>query len=136
MRDTGLKQKKAEALYSVFKKGLDEGRFDSLFKAGRWCAQHPAPRYFISAKRASVLIGRLLNNDILAEQHPSTRRMALELFKEYKRFMAENPGNTQPRMWIMEYLIEQPAPEFFLTPDAARKMLNKEIKRRRRMRRW
>lgn len=135
MRDTGIQRKKAEALYTVYRKGLDQGLFDSYYKAGHWCASHPAPRYFISAKRASILIGRLQADDILAELHPSLRRKALDLWDAYKRYLADHPDQSLSRERILEMLVEQPAPEFYLTAEAARKILRHEIRRRRQARR-
>lgn len=135
MRDTGLQRKKAGALYSVYREGLEKGLFDSYYKAGYWCANHPAPCYFISAKRASILIGRLQAGDILEELHPSQRRKALDLWAAYNRYVVDHPGNPLSRERILEVLVDEPAPEFYLTAEAARKILRYEIRRRKQARR-
>ena len=136
MRDTGLNRKKAEALYAVYRRGLDKGCFDSMFGAGKWCARQPAPCFFISAKRASLLVGRILAGAPLGDLNASNRRMAWQLHNDYRRFLKEHPGTTLSRERIMELLVDSPAPEFYISTDGARKMLSMEIKRRRRMRGW
>ena len=136
VKDTGLKRKKAEALYAVYRRGLDESRFDSLFGAGKWCARQPAPSFFISAKRASLLVGRILANVSLIDLNASQRRMVWQLYEDYRQYLADHPGTTLSRERIMEILVDRPAPEFYLSTDGARKMLAMEIKRRRRLKGW
>ena len=136
MRDTGLKQKKAEALYAVYKRGLDEGRFDSLFAAGRWCARQPAPCFYISSKRASLLLGKVFAGEQLTDINASQRRMVRQLVNDYQRFLDEHPGTTLSRERILELLVDEPAPEFYMTGDAARRVLREQIKKARKKRRW
>ena len=136
MRDTGLKQKKAEALYAVYKKGLDEGRFDSLYAAGRWCARQPAPCFYISAKRASLLLGRVFAGETLTDINASQRRMVARLLEDSERYRAEHPGCTLSRERILELLVDEPAPEFYMTGDAARRVLREQIKKARKRKRW
>ena len=136
MRDTGLKKQKAEALFRIYKKGLEEGRFDSLYAAGQWCARQPAPCYYISAKRASLLLGRIFAGVSLIDCNSSQRRMVWQLYRNYLRYLKEHPGNTLSRERVLELLVDEPAPEFYITGDAARKILREEIKKARKQRRW
>lgn len=136
MRDTELKRKKAEALYSVYKRGLEEGRFDSLFGAGRFCATHPAPCFFISARQASLLLGRIQSKVSLIGLNESQRKMAWQLWFNYQRYLREHPETTLSRERILETLVEEPAPEFFITGDAARRIIRQERTRVRRKLGW
>ena len=136
MKDTGLRQKRAEALYAVYRRGLEEGRFDSLFAAGKWCARQPAPCFYISSKRASLLIGRICAGDRLEDLHRSKRRMAMRLFMDYKQFLSTHPGTPLSRERILEILVDEPAPEFYITGEMARKILREQIKKARKRKRW
>lgn len=136
MRDNGLKRQKAEALFRVYKRGLEEGRFDSLYAAGSWCARQPAPCFFISAKRASLLLGRIFAGVSLIDCNASQRRMIRQLHDNYLQYLREHPGCTLSRERILELLVDEPAPEFYMTGDAARKTLREEIKKARKRRRW
>lgn len=136
MKDTELKRRKAGALYTVYKQGLQEGRFDSLFGAGRYCAHQPAPCFFVSPKQASLLVGRIKSYTSLINLHSSQRRMAWRLYYDYVRYREENANDTLSRERVMEILVDQPAPEFYITGDAARRMLRGEIMRTRRAMGW
>jgi len=136
MRDTELKRKKAEALYSVYKQGLQQGRFASLYDAGRRIAREPAPCFFISPKRASLLIGRIAAKYSLINLNDSQRMMAWRLWFNYKEFLAANPDTGLSRERIMEILVDEPAPEFYISTDGARRLLFGQIKKARREHGW
>lgn len=136
MRDTGLKRKKAEALYAVYKRGLVDGRFNSLFAAGQWCARQPAPCFYISAKRASLLLGQIFAGVSLIKVNASQRRMVWELHDRYQRYLKEHPDNTLSRERVLEILVDEPAPEFYITGDAARKIIREQVKLARKRNRW
>ena len=136
MKDTELNRKKAEALYSVYLKGLEEGRFDSLFGAGRYCAMQPAPCFFISARQASLLVGRIFSNVSLIDLNASQRRMVRQLHHNYLEYLQAHPDNTLSRERVMEILVDQPAPEFYISGDGARRKLREQIKKARRLAGW
>ncbi len=136
MRDTELKRRKADALYAVYKKGLQEGRFASLYDAGRCVSQSPAPCFFISAKRASLLIGRINARISLINLNESQRRMAWRLWFNYRHYLDTHPGNTLSRERIMELLVDEPAPEFYISTDGARRLLKERIENTRREKGW
>lgn len=136
MRDTELKRKKADALYSVYKKGLQEGRFSSLYDAGRSISRSPAPCYFISAKRASLLIGRISARISLIGLNDSQRRMAWQLWHKYQEYLAAHPDNTLSRERILEMLVDEPAPEFYISTDGARRLLCEQIRKTRKKMGW
>lgn len=127
MRDTKLKQRKRRDLYSLYKKGLEEGQFTSMREAGAWLVRQPAPCFYISPEEACKLIGRILGNRSLIDVNSSTRRMVWELYRRYKDYLYRNPKTKKSRISIMNELVEQPAPEFYMTSDAVRRTLRNEI---------
>lgn len=136
MRDTELKRKKAEALYTTYKKGLEEGRFNSLFGAGIYCAIQPAPCFYISARQASLLIGRIESGDLLFGLSESQRRQIGQLWHNYRAYLREHPSCALPREQILEILVDEPAPEFYISAEGVRKILRAEIKKSRRKYGW
>lgn len=136
MRDTELKRKKARALYSVYKKGLEEGRFDSLLGAGRYCALQPAPCFFISAKQASLMLGRIAAKVSLINLNSSQRRMIWQLWRNYQDYLQVHPDNTLSRERVLELLVDEPAPEFYISGEGARKIIWQEIRKVRRAKGW
>ena len=107
-----------------------------MYAAGAWCSRQPAPCFFVSAKRASLLVGRVLAGASIAGLSASQRRMVERLHGDYLRYLDEHPGTALSRERIMEILVDSPAPEFYIGTDGARKMLFEERKRRRRLRGW
>ena len=130
MRDTRLKQMKRQALYAVYRNGLTEGRFNSMRDAGVWICTQPAPCFFVSPEFASQLVGRFLSNQSLVDLNPSTRRMARRLYMDYQEYMRYHPNNKRSRVEIMNELVDRPAPEFYMTPDAIRRALREEMNSR------
>lgn len=127
MKDTELREARDRAVYQVYLKGLEEGRFSSLRNAAGYICRQPAPRFFIDSRTASLLVGRIPAKISLMDLKPAGRRRVWQLYRNYQRFMDENPKCTLPRERIIEILVEEPAPEFYLTPVSIRHILQREI---------
>jgi len=127
MRDNKLKLRKRRDLYTLYKKGLEEGRFSSMRDAGRYICRQPAPCFYVSPEFASQLIGRIMANRSLADMNSSMRRMAARLYSDYKDYLLKHPDTKKSRVSIMNELVEMPAPEFYMTGDAVRRSLREEI---------
>ena len=136
MKDTEINKRKADALYSVYKQGLEEGRFVSLSDASRKIATYPAPCFFVSARQASLLVGRIISYVSLINLNKSGRRLAWCLYYRHKQYLAENPDTKLSRERIMELIVEEEAPEFYISPDGVRRILGKKIKSVRRNLGW
>lgn len=128
MKDTELSLSQKRALYSTYIKGLEEGLFTSLRNAAEIVTKQPAPCFFISPKRASILVGMIQGGVSLVNLGHNTRRMAWQLFHNYKDYRREHPDCNLSRERILEILIDQPAPEFYLSPTAVRHILASAIK--------
>lgn len=126
MKNTDLKKARDKALYAAYKKGLGEGKFATMRDAAKYVCKQPAPRFYIEAEKASILIGRILANVSLINMNSCSRRMAWQLFRSYKAYLAEHPGTKLSRERIMEEIVSEPAPEFYLEPQRTRKILYKE----------
>lgn len=136
MKDTRLWQRKREALYALYVKGLDEGRFSSMRNAGIYLSKHPAPCFFISPERASLLVGRVLSGKPIDDLHVSQQRMVRRLCSDYKEYLSAHPGTKMSRVSIMNILVDRPAPEFYMTGGAVRRALRDEIRKARRKMGW
>ena len=53
--------------------------------------------------------------------------MAWRLYRDYKAYLLKHPGTKKSRVSIMNELVDQPAPEFYMTSEAIRRMLREEI---------
>lgn len=129
MKDTELKRQRDRALYSVYVEGLEQGRFASMREAGRYASKHRAPRFFIEAEKASILVGRIMARVSLINLNSNSRSLVWELYRRYKEYLALHPGCKLSRERVLEEIVMQEAPEFYLEPQRARKILQKEIKK-------
>ena len=129
MRDTELKRQRDKALYSVYVAGLELGHFASMREAGRYASKHPAPRFFIEAEKASILVGRIMAKVSLIDLNSNSRRRVWQLYRRYQQYLLSNPDCKLSRERILEEIVNEPAPEFYLEPQQARKILQREIKR-------
>lgn len=129
MKDNELRIMRNKALYDTYKKGLEEGRFASMRDAGRYVCRQPAPRFYISSDVASDIIGKIIRRESLINFNSCYRRRAWRLYDDYCRFLQEHPDCKLSRGRIMEIIVEQPAPEFYIEPQHTRKILQKENKK-------
>lgn len=131
MRCTELKRQRDKAIYECYKRGLEDGRFSSLFSAARYIMKQPAPRFYIEGRTASLLVGKLLSGESIKDVHPSTMRLACRLRDDYVKYLSEHQETVMPREWILEQLVERPAPEFYLGWRSILYVLERELKKAR-----
>jgi len=129
MKDTELKKQRDRALYAVYVNGLEQGRFASMREAGRYACKQPAPRFFIEAEKASILVGRIMAKVSLIDLNSNSRRRVWQLYFRYRHYLSEHPGCKLSRERVLEEIVMEPAPEFYLEPQQARKILQREIKK-------
>lgn len=133
MRDTELKRMRDSALYRVFVRGLEEGRFRTLREAAEYCRRQPAPEFFISAREASLHIGKIISGVSLINLNDWSRRKVWDLYGMYTTWLLEHPGTVLTRERILEELVCLPAPHFYLGVEMALKILKREGKKRRKL---
>ena len=55
--------------------------------------------------------------------------MVWQLWHNYKAYLIAHPDNSLSRERILEILVDEPAPEFYITAAGARRIIWEEIKR-------
>ena len=131
MKDTELKQIRDRDLYDVFIKGLEEGRFESMRDAADFVRKQPAKQYYISSREASLHIGRIESRVSLIGLNPLSRRKIWQLYDNYIEYLQQHPDTELSRERILELLVEEPAPEFYLGAEMTRKILQQQRSKRR-----
>lgn len=136
MRDTELKQQMGRCLYETYKAARQERSFSSLRDAAAFVCRQGARCWFISAEEANVRIGMILQRRSLLDLGQEKRRKIWAIYERFREYMSLHPGTDEPRLYILERIVDSPAPEFFLSPERTRKILSAERFRERRERRW
>lgn len=132
MLDLELKNLRSRDLYAVYKKGLREGRFSSIRDAAEYARLQPAPRFYISAKVAREQLGKITQCVSLINITPIARERAWEIRDRYeeKARKGETAGRSQEA--VLEEILESEAPQFYISAETARKILQEENRKIRR----
>lgn len=138
MKDAELYNERAEALYSVYKKGLEGGRFASMREASRFVSKQPAPSFFISARQAAFFIKKIIAGISLIHLSSKQRDKIWCLYDCYTQWVSDHKdkASTLTCERIMEELVDQPAPEFYMSSEAVRRILQKKTREARRAFGW
>ncbi len=85
----------------------------------------PSKRFWVSERRATVVVSRMLRGESLHGMRPNTRLMYNEICRRVIAAQAQAGFAAAPLTEIVSTIIEQPAPCFYLTPQSARVILSR-----------
>ncbi len=83
----------------------------------------PASRFWVSERNAATVMGRMLSGDKLEKMRPTKREMFREIFRRFKIMREYYPGETILRLTTR--VCRQSAPKFYLRPETARDIIQK-----------
>ena len=87
----------------------------------------PAKRFYISSRRAMEIINEIKTGRDLYMHHTKIRMMN----EIIKRLDERVKLSDKPIQYLLEEILDEPAPEFYLMPTSAKVILCKEMKRQR-----
>ena len=134
MKDTELKRRRDADLYQTYLNGLEAGAFGNMSQAAEYVIRQPAPRFYISSHEANLHIGKILSGVSLINLNSTSRRRAWKIYDDYMEYLVAHPGCSLSRERIIEHIVDEPAPEFYVSWTSARHILKREVNKRRR--RW
>lgn len=79
--------------------------------------KHPAPRFYVSPKKAYEVMRFLISGDtsVLENMRSDRKRMYMDMFNVLLRMM-QKPEYTGKSLWfVCQFLVTQPAPEFYFS---------------------
>lgn len=137
MKDTELKEMRDREFYRLYVRSLDDGmHFESQRKAADILKDRPAPGYFISAREASLQIGKLMCHVQDIGVSSQQRRKINDIYRRYKEYLRSHTDCAMSRIQVLELIVDDEAPEWYMTSELARKILRKECRRRRKELGW
>lgn len=127
MKDTELKESRDRDLFLCYQKALKEHDFPSQWEAIEYVRTHEAPRFYISSKACSLLLGKLFAGEDLNHLHP----LSMKRLRDLKALYQECHNNVPkfPRSWICDIITDMPAPEFYVTHIYAARIINREMEK-------
>ncbi len=132
MKEKELQQERNRDLYETYIAGLEKGLFPKAGDAAEYLSKCPAPRFYIEPRKAVILIGMIESSVSLIAFNSASRRRAWEHYDRYRAYRKEHPGTKLHKVRILEEIVDEPAPEFYITKGSARKIIRKEIIKRKR----
>lgn len=130
MKDTELKEARDRDLFLCYQRALRENNFRDQWEAIEYVRRCPAPRFYISSKSCSLLLGKIFAGKRLERMHPLAYKRIRHLTDMYKTFVSgENGKKGLSRERVCEILVDMPAPEFYVSHTYATRIITKEIRR-------
>lgn len=86
----------------------------------------PAARFWVSASRAAVVVASINRGDMLHYMRPNKREMFFEIHRRVMELRKIYSGWSTPK--LIEEVLAQPAPKFYLAPGSARVLILKARK--------
>lgn len=126
MKDRYLLKMRNRALYEAYVKGISEHRFPNEREAVDFARRQPAPQFYMSSWRLTKYFIQIGRDRPMNRMNPNTRRKVRELWSRYLEYMRGHQGDKLSRIRVCELLVEQPAPEFYVCYDLAKKIIAME----------
>ena len=86
----------------------------------------PAARFWVSTPRATVVVASIMRGDKLLSMRPNKREMFFEIHRRAVELRRKHSDWSMPK--LIEAVIAQPAPKFYLAPGSARILIFKARK--------
>lgn len=86
----------------------------------------PATQFWVSTSRAAVVVASIMRGDNLQNMRPSKREMFFEIHRRVMELRRTCSDWSMPK--LIEAVIAQPAPKFYLAPGSARVLILKARK--------
>lgn len=118
MTDDTLKWRKYEDIVKMKRQCLSQGWFSSIRSVFRVLVKKPFPCFYITAEYTAKMIRwKESGSGKIDAMKPSMRRKFDHLYKRYLELREENPG--APKIEICYVIVNEPAPELFMSRDSA-----------------
>lgn len=90
-------------------------------EAWRRVVKHPAKRFYIDSKSACKKVAPLLDGDTskLEKMSKTKQRLYLDIFEKVKEFSQRREFAGKSLNYIMPFVVQSPAPEFYISPTTA-----------------
>ena len=117
---------RSENLYDVFKDITSGTDYILLPEIARRVVTQRARRFYVSEERAALVVSSMSKGRDIQSMTPTKQRMYREIYRRVHRLKRENPGITLND--AVTIVVNQEAPEFYITPGTAIVILHRARK--------
>ena len=105
----------------VFRQKLVEADFIRMDDICRQVAESPSSRFWVSERRAAIVISAMESGRTIPCMTESKREMFAEIFRRYQALRSLHPDMTILKLATV--IVNQPAPKFYFTPRTIREFV-------------
>lgn len=116
-------EERAHDLYRQYRRCLANVRYIRMNEIFRMVVDSPAPRFYVSKIHATNIISCLMRGKPLFKMRGPKREMFEEILRRSNILRSKHPDWTLSD--IVEEVIWQPAPKFYLSPSSAKIYINR-----------
>lgn len=127
MKDVELKAARDRDIFHAYRQAVLQMDFTNQEEAIDYVRMHTAPRFYISPKVCSILLGKLFAGKPLDKLNFLALKRLYELKKRYMECKRECGNLSRER--ICEIIVDMPAPEFYVGRTHASRIISKEMRR-------
>lgn len=94
--------------------------------------EHPAPRYYVDARRAHQYISPLLHGDRsrIEALSPLKRKMYEDLFETVQRLWQKSAYWGKSLHYVLQFAVLEPAPRFYIKPKRLHQIWKNRTRRK------
>lgn len=125
-----LREERDRALFDAYSKAIGEIQFASQCEAVDYVRTHEAPRFYIDGEFCRIVINRIRNGRPMNVYCYHQIERFKELARRFEIERADPRNKNLSTLAICNIIVEQKAPEFYLSNRRAREILasQKEIR--------
>lgn len=112
-----FKQQKEDELIRAYRDVTAVCRYVSYKKALKEVVNRPASRFWVSSSRATIVVAKILRGDKLSQMRSTKREMFNEISRRVVLLRTQRPD--EPLSSLVEEIVLQPAPKFYMAPGSA-----------------
>lgn len=105
----------------VFRQKLVEADVIRMDEICRQVAESPSCRFWVSERRAAIVISAMESGRVVPCMTESKREMFAEIFRRYQELRPLHPDTSL--LELATVIVNQPAPKFYFTPRTIREFI-------------
>lgn len=116
-----FRQQRDRSLLRAYRELIGQTKHIALADVLERLVAMPTERFYVSEWSATIVIARMLKGDDLSSMMPNKRRMYEDILARVKQLMEDDGSlSLYDAVW---QAVNQPAPQFYLTPASAKVIL-------------
>lgn len=131
MKDFGCKSvyhaERSRDLLRAYFRHVEMSKHVSMPDVFKSVVDMPASRFWVSVARAVIVVASIMHGDKLKSMRPNKREMYLEIHRRVINLRQTHSDWSLPK--LVEDVVSQPAPKFYLAPGSARALILKARKK-------